>query len=317
MSSNPIFLWILQAPGYTGQAGHVGDLAFAGTRTDANAPKGIWIRLKPSLSQSFLAANTHLHWVGLRVEVTSQRIDQRVYGRMVLDPHERGRPLGLPQFQVPGQEIEWKWCLLPEDLERIERDRSESPGSPLTVKVTVEGSIQAGGNVCLVRGEGYLEIALSDWESHLKMLGYNLPPSAAELVGVAAMDHSSWKQAAEYLAPARKEIRAGEGRNAMVTSLRQFERFVSAPYNPASWLGVFEVPEQKREAMAKVLAGHCTYLNRVGHHRSQQQRDADGGLVEMPVDQWEAELAIGTSQFLLALALRTPRQARPVTPPTT
>jgi hypothetical protein len=310
MSSNPIFLWVLQAPGYSGQAGHLGELVFARTRADTNAPKGIRITLKPALSQTFLTANPQVHWVGLRVEATSQRIDQRAYGRVVLDPHERAHALGLPQFEIPGREIEWLWCLLPEDLERIERDRSESPGSPLTVKITVEGSIQAGGNVCLVRGEGHLEIALSDWEAYLKVLGYNLPPSAAELIGVAAMDHPSWKLAVEYLAPARRELRAGEGRNAMVTSLRQFERLVSAPYNPASWLGVFDVPEQKREAMARALGGHCTYLNRVGHHRSQQQRDADGGLVEMSVDQWEAELAVATSQFLLALALRTPRKVR-------
>jgi len=317
MNSNPILLWLLQAPGYSGQAGHVGELAFARTRADANTPKGVRITLKPSLSQSFLSANPQVHWAWLKVEVTSQKSDQRVYGRVLLDPHERAHTLGLPQFEIPGREIEWNWCLLPEDLERIERDRSENAGSPLNVRLTIEGALQVGGQVCLVRGEGYLEIALSDWEAYLKVMGYNLPPSAGELVGIAALDHPSWNEAAERLAPARKEVRAGEGRDALVTCLRQFERIVTAPYDPKSWRSLFDVPGQKEDGMIAMLAGHCTYLNKVGHHRSRQERDQQGGLLELPVDQWEAELAVGTSQFLLAYALRAKRRPVEATSATT
>jgi hypothetical protein len=309
MNSNPVVLWLLQAPGYSGQAGHVGELAFARTRADANSPKGIRITLKPSLSQSFLAANPQLHWVGVRVEVTSLRLDQRVYGRVLLDLHERSHSLGLPNFDHPNREIEWNWCLLPEDLERIERDSSENAKSPLNVRVTVEGTLQVGEQVCLVRGEGSLEIALSDWEAYLKVLGYNLPPSTAELAGRAVVDHPSWEDAARRLAPARNELRAGDGRDALVTSLRQFERVVTAPYSRDSWKGLFDVPGQKEDGMISMLAGHCTYLNKVGHHRSRQDRDPEGELIEMPVDQWEAELAVGTSQFLLAYALRAKRRA--------
>ncbi len=98
-----------------------------------------------------------------------------------------------------------------------------------------------------------------------------------------------------------------------LTCLRQFERIVTAPYSRDSWKGLFDVPGQKEDGMVAALAGHCTYLNKVGHHRSRQERDQDGGLVEMPVDQWEAELAVGTSQFLLAYALRAPKTPRAAT----
>ncbi len=99
----------------------------------------------------------------------------------------------MPQFEIPGREIEWNWYLLPQDLERIEHDRSDAKGSPLNFKVTAAGMIQTDSGMYMIRGNGNLEIALSDWESYLKMFRYNLPPSAAELAGLAAVDHPSWK----------------------------------------------------------------------------------------------------------------------------
>ncbi len=304
MNSNPIALWLIQAPDHPGTDGHVGELLFARARVDTTSPKGIRLALKPILSQTFLTKHRSLRWVGLRAEISSQKIEPRMYGRVFLDPHERSHQPGMPQFEIPGREIEWNWFLLPEDLERIERDRSDAKGSPLNVKVTADGVIQTDSGMYMVRGEGNLEIALSDWESYLKMLGYNLPPSAAELAGLAAVDHPTWKEAAERLAPARVQVRAGEGRVAMMSCLREFERVVTAPYNRDSWKGRYAVPDQKEDGLVAMLAGHCTYLNKVGYHRSRQDRDPQGGLVEMPVDQWEAELAVGVSQFWLTYALR-------------
>jgi hypothetical protein len=266
-------------------------------------------RSAPASSQAFLTKHSSLRWVGLRADVSSQKAEPRTYGRVILDTHSRSHRPGLPGFEGPAREIEWNWYLLPEDLERIERDRGDAKSSPLHFNVTAEGIIQTESGAYMVAGEGNLEIALSDWESYLRMLGYNLPPSAAELAGLAAVDHPSWEEATKRLAPARAQLRAGEGRAAMMSCLREFERIVTAPYRQESWKARYAAPAQKEDGLVAMLAGHCTFLNKVGYHRSRQDRDHEGGLIEMPVDQWEAELAVGASQFWLAYALRLVRNS--------
>jgi hypothetical protein len=45
-------------------------------------------------------------------------------------------------------------------------------------------------------------------------------------------------------------------------------------------------------------------LNKIGHHKDRKDRDAMGNLIEMPLNHWEAELALAASQVLLAYAIR-------------
>ena len=156
----------------------------------------------------------------------------------------------------------------------------------------------------MVRGEGDFQIAVSDWEGFITTLGYRLPPTSAALAGLAATVHPSWKAAEERLLQARSHLRKGEGHAALTACLKEFEREVTAPYAEASWEKHFNEPSQKLDGLKRALAGHCTYLNRVGHHLSRQDRTNAGGPAEMPVDQWEAELAVGASQFWLAYAIR-------------
>jgi hypothetical protein len=64
------------------------------------------------------------------------------------------------------------------------------------------------------------------------------------------------------------------------------------------------MPEQKRDGVIRALSGLCTYLNKVGHHRSQTERNAKGYLEETPVDQWRPNSLLAARSSLLALALR-------------
>jgi hypothetical protein len=255
--------------------------------------------MEPIIDRRFQDKYQNVRWIDLTVQIRSQRYEQRSLGRVDIDPNSQ-----YPSFRDGMRNIDWQWRLLPEELELIERERSDAKASPLGFNVTARGVLQVDQLVYLVTGEGSLTVAWSDWESYLANLGYNLPPSIGELAGRAMMDHPMWKKATELLTPARALLRAGEGRPAMTSSLQQFEAVVTHPYNESSWRGRYAVPDQKEDGLVAMLAGHCKYLNKVGYHRSRQQRDEQGGLIEMPVDQWEAELAVGASQFWLAYALR-------------
>jgi hypothetical protein len=155
-------------------------------------------------------------------------------------------------------------------------------------------------------GDTTISVERGEWEQHLMQLGFGVPPSWTVGPGATATTHSSWADAERRLEPARRQLRAGEGSNALQSALKEFEAIVTAPYNPDSWKSgqLVPMPEQKRDGVIRALSGLCTYLNKVGHHRSQTERNEQGYLEEMPVDQWEAELVLGGAQFLLAVALR-------------
>jgi hypothetical protein len=73
----------------------------------------------------------------------------------------------------------------------------------------------------------------------------------------------------------------------------------------AYWKSRFpSLSTQKVSGLAELFSGLATYSNRIGHHRSKIERDHTGGLQQIPLDHWEAELVVGATQFLLAYALR-------------
>ena len=107
------------------------------------------------------------------------------------------------------------------------------------------------------------------------------------------------------MGPARSRLRAGEDYAALTSCLGEFEKLESKPYMAASWIPAISTdPVQKQEGVAGLLAAHCTYLNKIGHHKDRKDRDAMGNLLEMPLNHWEAELALASSQVLLAYAIR-------------
>lgn len=266
----------------------------------ADAPNGVKIRLEFTGFNQFFSAGKTAHWVWLGAEVANQRVPPRTFGRISIDVLHR------PSLQAgEGGEVDWSWALRPEDLEGIEAADPDAAKTPRRFKVNALGIIQLPEGTFTVTGEGNFEIALSEWTEYLTALGYGVPPSLAALATAAAVAHPSWLEAENRLKEAREHLRAGEDYVALTRCLGEFEKLVSKPYLTESWLPlVAPYPEQKQEGVTSLLAAHSTYLNKIGYHKDLKDRDAMGSLIEMPLNHWEAELALATSQVLLAYAIR-------------
>jgi hypothetical protein len=238
--------------------------------------------------------------VWLAADVFNQRVPPRTFGRVTIDMNQRP----LLQIGLPS-EVEWSWALRREDLEGIEQGRQDALKSPVSFKVNALGIIQIPEGTFTVTGEGNFEVPVSEWTEYAEALGYGVSPSLAALVSTGGVSHPSWLEAENRLKSSRVHLRAGEDYAALTTCLGEFERLVPKPYLSESWLPIVATyPEQKQEGVAGLLAAHCTYLNKIGHHKDRKDRDAMGNLIEMPLNHWEAELALATSQVLLAYAIR-------------
>jgi hypothetical protein len=245
------------------------------------------------------------HWVWLTAEVSNMKSDPQSFGRMLIGSDQ------LPRVHPPqNSRVEWGWRLSPEDLEDIENARADNPRAPLNFKLQAKGILQgltdSESAAAMVSGEGNFEVPVSEWEDYLEKFGYNLPPSAAQLAGYGAMLHPSWADASRRLATARKHLLAGDDHIALIACLHAFEAVASPAYKPQSWFDLAKpsMPDQKASAVAGLFSKHCDYLNRVGHHRARKPPPDDPDLPEMPLNHWEAELMVASSQYLLAYALR-------------
>ncbi len=288
------------------QFAQVGKLLFGGFSPTAGAdPYGLratfeWIAGKG------LEGTHQARWVWLDGEVTSARPSRRRFGSVLVSTDQ-----GLPPLDAGSNwGVTWLWRLTPEDIEAIETDRADPP-SPPSFFLSVRGILELDGSCHMVEGEGQLLVALSDWQQHLTGLGYGIPPSIAGLAESASSKHPSWTDADKRLATAREALRLGDGHGALAKCLGAFEALVTAPYNDNSWLSwlhdgfaIAALPEQKANSIARLLSAHCSLLNRVGHHRDREEQDLAGDLLRMPLSHWEAELIVGSSQMLLAYALR-------------
>lgn len=187
----------------------------------------------------------------------------------------------------------------------VEQGRSASPASPIHLQLSVEGVAETASGVLGVTGEGTFRIELSQWHRLLEQIGYTISPSILASLSSGALDEPGWREAAKRLEPARQHLRRGEDYAALEACLGQLEALATAPYQQQSWKSLLEtMPAQKAESLGKWISGLATYLNRVGHHRSRDQRDPDGDLAIMPVDHWEAELAVASTQIALSYLLR-------------
>jgi hypothetical protein len=218
----------------------------------------------------------------------------------------------------------WLWEMLPEDVERVESSRSASPGSQIFLSVVVTGIAKlidaasaAEVGVIPVAGQTtQLIIEPSQWDRLLQQLGYTVPPSQAALASAAILDHPSWRDAVSRLTSARDHQREGETYETLRGCLGALEAIVHAPYDKASWVQqLASVPKQKADGLAEMFSGIATYCNKVGHHRERSERDSSGDLPAMPLDHWEADLALGLAQFSLTYALRLRAAGRLVAPP--
>ena len=146
---------------------------------------------------------------------------------------------------------------------------------------------------------------LSHWERLVQALGYSVPPSQASLVGPATRDHPSWTDATGRLANARSHLRHGEDYDALRESLGAVEALVTAPYSAGSWRPLLaSLPAQKADGLAELFSGFATFCNKIGHHRERSERDGAGDLPAMPLDHWEADIAVALAQYVLTYASR-------------
>jgi hypothetical protein len=150
-----------------------------------------------------------------------------------------------------------------------------------------------------------LQVELSRWDRLLQALGYTVPPSQASVVTRGAQEELGWADATKRLENARLHLRHGEDYDALRACLSALEGFVSMPYNAQSWKsGLTSLQDQKADGLAGLLSGFATSCNRIGYHREHQNRDDAGDLPVMPLDHWEADLAVAVSQYLLTYVSR-------------
>jgi hypothetical protein len=269
-------------------------------RLDVDAPNGVKIRLEFSGSNDFFSGARQAHWVWLTAEVSNQRVPPRTFGNVAIDVIQR------PVLHAgTAGEVEWTWRLRPEDVEDIEAGQGDATKSPRYFKVDVLGIVQVPEGTFTVTGQGNFEVPVSEWTEYLLALGYGVPPSLSGVLAVGGANHPSWSEAETRLGPARARLRVGEDYSALTLCLGEFEMLESKPYMAVSWAPLMPGdPAQKQDGVAGLLAAHCTYLNKIGHHKDRKDRDAMGNLIEMPLNHWEAELALAASQVLLAYAIR-------------
>lgn len=248
-------------------------------------------------------------WLQLTADIWTRSAPRHRIGHIHID--EKGMlPLG-PSRSVRSS---WLWELRPEDVELVELNRSNEANAPLIFQLEVTGVAkvvdaatgQFLGDVVPVRASNTkLTVELSHWERLMQYMEYKVPPTQAALAGLSSVQHPSWNDAARRLEPARSHLRAGEDYDALRKCLSTLESLVSPPYAASAWKERLKaVPEQKATGLAELFSGMATYCNKVGHHRSRDDRDAAEDLPQMPLDHWEADLAVGTAQFVTAYALR-------------
>jgi hypothetical protein len=243
-------------------------------------------------------------WIDLRAAIRLNQTPQYKVGEVEIQLYDQ--PAFKPVPLNARTRVGWIWKLWPEDVERIEQARSLQPASPLILSIEVAGSVQLRDGVYGFAGSsGSLNIATSDWETLLTSMGYTLGPSRLALVGGATRDAAAWHEAERRLEEARRHLRAGRDYEALVACLGELEGVVTGPYTEQSWKEIVDgFPEQKGGSIARWFSGFATYLNRVGHHKDREQRDVQGDLLQMPLDHWEAELAVASAHFVLAYALQ-------------
>lgn len=282
------------------------DVSFTG-QTDLGQPcLTVDVELQPTGGQS---PATKLSFLSLNVTVWTSQPPCRKIGRVILGPQGF-----LPVGDSGSARGDWLWRLLPEDVETVERARSGQPVGPIgfqfeisvVAKVARAGSQPSGDDVIALRATPtQVLIPTSHWDQLLSSLGYELPPTHVALAGQAALDHPSWSETASQLEQARTHHRFGKTTLPLARASplsRHTSRLLTARQAGKELLR--SLPPQKANAVAELLSGLATYCNKVGHHRSKEERDAEGDLTPMPLEHWEADLILGAAQFLLTYASR-------------
>jgi len=282
-------------------------IEFSGQTIDSQKCLDIGVETHPPL-QPVVAKNgdkevpVAFTWLQLRAEVWTRSTPRHRVGRVHID--QKGM---LPN---PAS---WLWEVLPRDVEVIEETRSNQPNAPIYLQIEITGLARmidpATGllfDIVPLRGSNPQHtMELSHWERLMQHMEYKLPPTQAALAGLSSLQHPSWAEATRRLENARSHHRAGEDYDALRECLSTLESLVSLPYAANAWKDRLKaLPDQKATGVAELFSGMAMYCNKVGHHRSRDERNATDDLLQMPLDHWEADLSIGAAQFVTAYALR-------------
>jgi hypothetical protein len=259
------------------------------------------VEFLPDASASDPRAPTY--WVRLEAAMRTQVAPAQAVGSVRID-HDSQPPFP-PTPPNRTTNVTWLWQLLPGDVELIERIHSSQPAAPFYVDLFVDGIAQTADGVFGVEGHTSVKIELSHWRRLLEQVGYSIAPSGLAALSAVALADNNWREAVKRLEPARDALGRGETHAALEICLSQLEALETAPYRIETWKKRFTaMPDQKRDSFAAWAAGLGLYLNRVGHHRSRDERDQEGDLTSMPLDHWEAELTVASTQILVAYLLR-------------
>jgi hypothetical protein len=196
----------------------------------------------------------------------------------------------------------WVWSLTSDEVETIERDRGPNAAAEtLSFYLEVTGVATVGTETWGFGGEVQFSLATADWLALLRLLGHTTPPSLRELAGAPMTLAPSWDWAEDKMRDARRHLALGEDREALRTAYVLFDAVSANPYK-ARWDEVLDdqdLPVEKADAIRMLLKAHAQLLNKFGRHPSFDLSDGRDRQM-LPLDHWEAELAIALAQLLLA-----------------
>jgi hypothetical protein len=261
---------------------------------------------------------------GLRVAIEYQppkdATDQRRLAELALtivSVWPTRRPYGWvrPLSDMPGGNVLlgehaatfwWLWHLTADEIEVIERERAPNAAAEtVSFNLEVHGVAVVGAETWGFGGDTQFSLATSDWLGLMRSLGYSTPPSVQDLAGQSLTLAPSWTWAQDKIQAARRHLALGEDREALRTAYVVFDAVARNPYK-SKWdeiLADSAAPPDKVAAIRALLTSHATVLNKLGRHPSDDLTDGRDRQM-LPLDHWEAELAVALSQLLLAAVER-------------
>ncbi|MDA8186158.1 MAG: hypothetical protein M0035_17325 [Actinomycetota bacterium] len=258
--------------------------------------------------------------VGIEYQPPKDATDQRRLVELaptIVSAWPTRRPCGWvrPLDDMPGGQVLlgentatfwWLWHLTADEIEAIERERSPSAvAETVSFNLEVHGVAVIGAETWGFGGDTQFSLATSDWLGLMRSLGYSTPPSLQDLAGQSLTLAPSWTWAQDKIQDARRHLALGEDREALRTVYVVFDAVARNPYK-STWdevLADSAMPPDKVAAIRALLTSHAAVLNKLGRHPSDDLIDGRDRQM-LPLDHWEAELAVALSQLLLAAVER-------------
>jgi hypothetical protein len=296
--TNPLHLWPKGRPASSNRT--LGSILITGIDGPRSGDGGLRVGIEYRPPKE---ATEERLLVDLAPTIVSAWPTRRTYGRV------------RPVADMPGQEgllgkqpttLWWLWSLTADEVETIERDRvPNAAAETLSFNLEVHGIAAVGSETWGFGGEVQFTLATADWLGLRRLLGYTTPASLQDLAGQSLTLAPSWTWAEDKIKAARRHLALGEDREALRTAYVLFDAISTNPYK-ANWdevLGDPDLPAEKAAVIRALLHANANVLSKLGRHPSFDRTDGRDRAM-LPLDHWEAELAITLSQLLLAAAER-------------